>query len=121
MKLTLMVLMALLTSWSASANYCTKWTKVSGISCVFNGSSTDLWQRQCENVCHYRNYGAHCDLERFCHNDNPNQLQGSCTKWTKESGVTCYNPNTSNWEQKWSRACQTGLATTWCSDENPNR
>lgn len=120
MKFALMGLLMVIAAQVANAqNYCTEWSRISGLSCVFNGYSVDVWQRQCENPCGWRNYGPHCDLEQFCHSEDPKTLETSCTRWTKESGVTCQNPNTGDWEQKWGRACQNGLVTSWCSDIDP--
>lgn len=99
---------------------CSEWTRTSGATCTFAGDSAQVWQRQCENPCGLSAYGLGCDLVRFCHNEDPNILGNSCTKWSREPGTSCYSPNTNNWEQKWVRACQTGIATTWCSDEGPN-
>lgn len=121
MKVRSFVFFALLVAGTAFASNCTDWTRTSGVNCLFAGRTVDLWVRQCENPCGRRNYGAHCDLEDFCHNENPNFLETTCSEWTKEPGVTCRNPNTGDWEQRWTRSCQRGLETTWCSDTNPNK
>lgn len=105
---------------TAFAFKCTKWTQTRSTTCVFAGQSSNVWERQCENPCGWRDFGPHCDVERLCHPQDPNLFSSSCSEWTKLSGTTCRNPNTGDWEQKWERACQTGLATSWCSDEDPN-
>lgn len=115
------ILMTLLISSAQASNYyCTKWTKQNGVSCIFGGDRGSVWARQCENPCHYRNVGPHCDIEKVCSNVNPDTFENGCSRWVKERGVTCHNPSTGRWEQKWVRACEIGLATTWCSDEDPN-
>lgn len=119
---TLMISMLFVSSAFAQNYYCTEWTKQRSVSCVYAGRSADVWQRQCENPCRInREYGPHCDLERICVDVNPNELSTPCSPWVKESSTSCPNPNTGSFEQKWVRACQIGLATTWCSDKNPNR
>lgn len=101
--------------------YCSDWAEQGNLTCIHAGRSAKVWARQCENPCDFRNYGPHCDLDRMCLNENPNDLTTVCSRWVKESGMTCHNPNTGRWEQKWVRACQRGLAMTWCSDKDPNR
>lgn len=113
-------LMLVTSSALAQNYYCTEWTRQSGYSCVFAGRNAQVWGRQCENPCHYRNYGPQCDLVKLCFDKNPNDFVSGCSDWVKDSGVTCHNPSTGRWEQKWARVCDTGLGTTWCSDENPN-
>lgn len=100
--------------------YCSKWQKQRSMTCVYAGDAAHVWSRQCENPCHWRNYGPSCDIERLCLDEDPNDLVSECSVWKKESGITCNNPATGRWEQKWTRACQTGLRTSWCSDEDPN-
>ncbi len=120
----LLVLLALLSLQSVFAKpdyYCTKWTRQSGVSCVFGGRNADVWARQCENPCSFNNRDPQCDIDRLCLDLNPNDIQGACSAWVRESSMTCNNPNTGRWEQKWIRACQKGLATVWCSDEDPNQ
>lgn len=121
LKAFLAVILFTFTNVSFSQDYhCTSWSKRQGVSCIFAGNSASFWARQCENPCGWRNFGPHCDIERLCLDENPNRLAESCSAWKKERGVTCQNPATGDWEQKWVRGCQIGLATTWCSDENPN-
>lgn len=121
MKFTLLGLLILLGIQMANAQYyCSEWTRTPGNTCIFAGSNVQVWQRQCENPCGWRDHGPGCDLVSFCHEEDPNTLETSCTAWTRERGMTCFNPSTNNWEQKWIRACQVGLATTWCSEEDPN-
>lgn len=105
----------------AQNNFCTRWTKQANVSCIFSGKSASLWARQCENPCNRNYYGPYCDLTQICIDQDPNELNSYCSEWTEQSGHSCYNPNTNRWEQKWARACVAGYATTWCSDENPNR
>ena len=100
--------------------HCSQWKEQSGVSCIFAGERASVWVRQCENPCRWNNYGPTCDIERLCLDENPGKLQSTCSPWKKERGVTCHNPSTGDWEQKWSRGCQSGLATSWCSDENPD-
>lgn len=101
---------------------CTDWTQTKSVSCIFAGSFANLWQRQCLNPCGFRHGSNDCDNESICVDPktNPNNLSSHCTDWSKESSVTCLNPNTGDWEQKWVRACQTGVATSWCSDNKPD-
>lgn len=119
----LMLLLSIAAFQTAFAEeyFCTKWTKQSGLSCVFGGRSANVWARQCENPCSWNNHDPNCDIDRICHNENPNEFQSTCSEWVAERGVSCSNPNTSRWEQKWVRACQKGLVTIWCSDEDPNQ
>jgi hypothetical protein len=116
----LIALMFFSTSTFAQSYFCTEWTQLRSYSCIFAGRSAAVWARQCENVCQFRDYGPHCDLDRICSFEDPNQLSRPCTEWVKDYGTSCANPNTGRFEQKWVRACQIGLATTWCSDKNPN-
>lgn len=104
----------------AQEYFCTEWSE-QNFTCVYGGRSAKVWARQCENVCTYRNYGPQCDLDRICLDQNPNDLQSTCSRWVKESGMSCVNPNSGQFQQKWVRACQKGLAMTWCSNVNPNR
>jgi hypothetical protein len=101
--------------------YCSQWKKQQGLSCVHAGRRADVWARQCENPCRVSNYCPECDLERICLDEDPNLLTSQCSEWKKDSSISCHNPSTGRWEQKWVRACTTGLATSWCSDEDPNR
>jgi hypothetical protein len=111
---------------SASDYKCSEWTKRAGVSCVFAGSSADSWERQCENSC-WRgryglgNWGPECDLERVCSPEDPRKFQSVCSEWIEDASVTCRNPSTGDWEQKWARVCTVGVKETWCSDEDPNR
>ncbi len=101
---------------------CTDWTKTRNVSCVFAGDMADLWKRQCLEPCGYRSGSNGCANESICveRNINPNQLASNCTDWTQESGVTCLNVNSGDWEQRWVRACQAGfVALQWCSNERP--
>ena len=120
MKLFFLSIVFLCSSAYAN-NSCTDWTQTRGVSCVFAGDWGNLWQRQCLNPCHNRNSSYQCDKESICvdSHTNPNQLSSSCTDWTKDSGVSCLNVNTGNWEQRWIRACQTETATQWCSEDKP--
>lgn len=124
MKRLFLVSLFILLSFSqtlfANDYYCQKWGKAPSITCTFAGRNADVWERQCENPCSYQNYNPTCDVERICLNEDPNQLVTACSAWRKESSMTCLNRSTARWEQKWVRACQKGLATTWCSDEYPN-
>lgn len=115
-----LLVLTLSQSLFAEEYYCQKWGKASGITCVFAGRNADVWERQCENPCSYNNYNPNCDIERICLNEDPNYLTTACSPWKKESSMSCLNRSTARWEQKWVRACQKGLATTWCSDEDPN-
>jgi hypothetical protein len=119
----LFILVSLISFHSAFAEdyFCTKWTRQSSVTCTFAGRSVSVWARQCENPCNWNNHDPSCDIDRLCHNENPNEFESACSEWSKESSVTCNNPNTGRWEQKWVRACQKGLATIWCSDEDPNQ
>ncbi len=117
---SLFTLLTLTQSLFASDYYCQKWGKAPSVTCVFAGRSADVWERQCENPCNYRNFDPSCDMERVCLNEDPNLLTTACSAWKKESSMTCLNRSTARWEQKWVRVCQIGLATTWCSDEDPN-
>ena len=109
-----------------AANYsCTKWTKQNNISCSFGGDWAEVYARQCENPCGVwgfgnSNFGPHCDLLSICIDTDPNELTEDCSPWKKEDSVSCYNPNSNSFQQKWVRACTVGLADTWCSDKNPN-
>jgi hypothetical protein len=115
----LFVLSLALLSNAFAQNYCTEWTAQRHVSCVFMGNSATSWERQCENPCGWRDWGPHCQAETICMKGDPNELETPCTKWERYSGETCYNPGSGKWEQKWGRACQVGLRTTWCSDERP--
>lgn len=109
----------------ANANYyCTSWTEQSRVTCIFAGRSAKVYERQCENPCWYSNngnsnWGSHCDMEIICSPRPPNEFSGLCSDWVQESGVSCRNPNTDNFENKWVRACTVGLRTDWCSNERP--
>lgn len=124
--LTLVCLMFALNPIQNLMAECTDWTQTSGVSCIFAGGSGNLWERQCDDLCSIgrrgQGYGPQCNNETICmpSDSSPNQLSRACTDWVREGGVTCRNPNTGNWEQHWVRSCQTGLSTTWCSDEDPN-
>lgn len=117
---SLFVLLSISQSVFANEYRCQKWGKASGITCVFAGRNANVWERQCENPCTIRNFDPKCDLERICLDENPNELTSVCSEWKEESSMTCLNRSSGRWEQKWVRACQVGLATSWCSDENPN-
>ena len=105
----------------ADGGYCTEWTRRDSTTCIFAGKDGDVWERQCENPCHFREYGK-CDVEIICltPKEDPNHLTSMCTDWVLQRGTLCRNPNTDRLEKKWERACQKRLATTWCSNENPN-
>jgi len=124
MKL-LAIIFATLLSLSAMANYCSDWTETRGVSCIFNGRSANIYERQCENPCWMGtngrgNWGPTCDLEKICSPVAPSSFQGQCSDWYQDRSVTCRNPNTSRWESKWTRACTVGLKTEWCSNDRPD-
>ncbi len=121
MKLALFTLLILGQFAFAEEFFCTKWGRQQNLACVMAGRNADVWYRQCENPCTIYNYGPKCDLERMCSDVDPNELGQSCTPWKRESMSSCANPATGRWEQKWVRSCQVGLATSWCSDEDPNQ
>lgn len=104
----------------AQEYFCTEWSE-QNYSCDYGGRNAKVWARQCENVCTFQNYGSHCDINRLCYDQNPNDLKTACSRWVRVSSISCVNPNSGQFEQKWVRVCQKGLATTWCSDINPNR
>lgn len=109
----------------ASNGKCTEWTKTRGVSCIYAGRSANVYERQCENYCwrgrhNQGNWGPDCDRQRVCHFNDPDTFQDVCSEWIKQSGTSCRNPNTGDWEQKWVRACTVGLREDWCSDSNPN-
>lgn len=108
------------TSAFAQNYYCSDWARQNGYSCVFGGRNASVWERQCENPCGLRNQGPQCDVVKICFDKNPNEINSYCSEWVRESGVSCHNPMTGRWEQKWVRVCDIGLATSWCSDQNPN-
>ncbi len=131
MKNNLINLIALIfltfgTQGIASEYKCTEWKKQGGVSCVFAGRLADIYRRQCENACWYNsvtrhgNMGPDCDQERVCHTENPNSFLSECSEWVRVNGVTCFDPNTGSWEQKWRRACTVGVRESWCSRGNPN-
>ena len=109
-----------------SENYkCSDWSLQSGLSCVVAGHNAGLYARQCENPCWKNpngtgNWGPNCDKERICSLQHPNQFAGTCSQWIAERSITCYNPSTNRWEQKWVRSCTVGLVEDWCSDMDPN-
>ena len=120
------LLMTLFMSFSSSANFkCTDWTKTRGITCIFAGERANVYERQCENYCWYNsrtrqgNWGPDCDREKVCYPESPANFRGLCGPWIEHDGITCRNPNTGKWEQKWVRACTVGLKESWCSDEYP--
>lgn len=110
----------------ASEYKCSDWTKKRGVSCIFAGSSADVYERQCENSC-WRgrygrgNWGPDCDMEKVCSPSSPATFEGVCSEWTRNRSVSCRNPNTGDWEQRWVRVCTVGLKESWCSDADPNR
>lgn len=125
---TLIGLAMILIAFTASASdyKCSDWARKSGVTCIFAGSSADVWERQCENNC-WRgrygrgNWGPNCDMERVCSPESPKTFQSVCSEWVEHSSVSCRNPSTGDWEQKWVRVCTVGLKETWCSDDDPNR
>ena len=121
----LLQLLIVLPLGSAYAGKCTDWQKQDGTSCTLANESADVYKRQCENNCwkgrHGRgNWGPDCDQERLCSVEHPSTFKGLCSKWYKQSGTRCYNPNTQDWETKWERACTVGLKETWCSEDYPD-
>jgi hypothetical protein len=118
----LLILVSFISYHSAFADdyFCTEWTKLENISCVFANRFESVWVRKCENPCRANNNHPNCDIDRLCHYQNPNEFQGACSDWIKDELVSCHNPNTGRWEQKWIRACQKNLVTRWCSDNDPN-
>lgn len=119
MKNFTLSLIFILSSSIAQANECSSWTAVQSVSCVFQGSWAQVWSRSCQ-PCRVSDSNPVCNLERMCTNENPNELQGSCTTWMPERGTTCVNFENRRYEQKWVRACQTTLPTTKCTDQDPN-
>ncbi len=121
MKIILLALL-FLGSLAQAQTSCTDWTQARGVSCIFAGHSADLWKRQCLNPCRYQSGSSQCQNESICldRNLDPNRLSSNCTDWSAESGVTCQNVNTEQWEQRWVRACQGGYSTEqWCSNQRP--
>lgn len=122
----LILLLAMTSSVYASEYHCSEWTRRSGVSCVFAGEDADIYERQCENACwrnptnNTGNWGPNCDRTRLCFTENPENISANCSAWSRVHGVSCRNPNTDRWEQKWDRVCIVGLAESWCSDANPN-
>jgi hypothetical protein len=110
----------------ASEYKCTEWKAQRSTTCIFAGSRASVYKRQCENACWYNsrtrqgNMGAECDQEKVCHPSNPANFGDVCSEWIKVGGITCYDPNTESWEQKWQRACTIGIKEHWCSRANPN-
>ncbi len=120
----LILTLSTLTAFADPNPTCTAWTKQASVSCIFAGEFANIYRRQCENPCwqgsHNRgNLGPDCDQESLCHFDNPETFDGPCSAWTKSSGVTCYDPNSQSWEQRWERACTNGLRQEWCSRDTP--
>lgn len=114
-----------LPSLAQNASSCTAWTEQRGVSCIFAGDTAHIYKRQCANPCwqnpHGRgNLGQGCEQESICHFNNPDTFSGACSEWVKLDSVTCYDPNSQDWEQRWERACTNGLATSWCSPEAPS-
>ena len=121
MKKMILILILLTLDTTAFA-YCTNWTQTHGTSCVFNSNFGSLWERQCTETCQYHGMTTNCNYETFCAAGdlNPNQMQSSCTDWVAQSGTSCRNPNSGDWEQSWIRSCQTNYKTEWCSKQKPN-
>lgn len=123
---TALILLSFGSNAEASNYKCTEWEKQDSVSCIFAGKSANIYKRQCENACWYNpvtrrgNMGPNCDQERVCHPENPETFSSECSEWVKVRGVTCYDPNTQDWEQKWQRACTVGIKESWCSRANPN-
>ena len=120
----LIVALSAITIFAGETYKCTAWTKQDGVSCIFAGEEANIFKRQCENPCHQDrsgngNMGPNCDMEDLCHFNDPSTFNGVCSDWTPVSGVTCYDPNSQSWEQKWVRSCTVGLRDTWCSREIP--
>lgn len=125
-KLSFILVFLFSVSALAESHKCTEWTRTSGVSCVFAGSSASVYERQCENPC-FRlprnrggNWGPDCQKERVCSDKDPRNFTSVCSEWVRVSGVTCRNPNTGDWEDQWKRVCTVGLKERWCSDEDPN-
>lgn len=103
---------------------CTPWVKQSGITCTFGNTSAFAWNRKCDTACWGNwvgggNWGPDCDREELCSPVNPDEFRGECGEWTRQSGVSCQNPKTGDWEQAWNRACKTGESELACSKETP--
>lgn len=99
---------------------CSAWTEQESVVCIFAGETANLYRRQCENPCLLGYPGQACDQEQVCHFDNPDDFRTVCSEWVQESNMTCYNPNSNSFEQRWVRACTVGLRESWCSDVDPN-
>ncbi len=104
---------------------CTHWTAQNGISCLMAGSFAPIYARQCENPCWKNsngggNWGPNCDMEQVCSLKHPGSFTGKCSEWIAERSLSCFNPSTNKWEQRWVRACTVGLREDWCSDTDPN-
>lgn len=89
---------------------CTSWQKQQNLSCVFAGQFADVYERQC---------ASHYGKERLCHFNDPATFNGVCSEWTAESGISCYNPNTQSWDQKWVRSCTVYAKESACSAVAP--
>lgn len=95
---------------NASEGYCSAWEKRRGYSCIFAGSSGDIWVRQCFHKD---------DLQKVCTKTNPNQFVNGCSQWVKAGGVSCSNGV--DFVQKWVRACDhKDLRQQICTDDDPN-
>lgn len=102
---------------------CSPWT-TDGSTCLFAGKDANSYTRKCSNECwvqeRRRNWGPHCNMETACFFKNPDSFSAICSAWTPESGVTCENPETHDWEQMWERVCKNGLEMKYCNRTNPN-
>ena len=122
LKLFALILITL-TSLNAQSACSTNWEKKEGTTCVFAGNDANSYTRECSNTCwirrNRRNWGPHCNVDAICFPKNPAELKSVCSKWYQESGVTCLNSGSGDWEQKWVRVCTRGFQLEACSKKYP--
>ena len=124
-KIISIVITVLCVAQLSFAGECTPWKEQSGTSCTLANERGSVYRRQCENNCwrgrngRRGNWGPNCDQEKICSVEHPDTFKGVCGPWYEQSGTSCYNPNTEEWETKWERACTVGLKEHWCSDKYP--
>lgn len=112
---------------TASENTCTEWQKQSGVSCIWLGSSADVYRRDCTNTCYRqriprRTNMPNCDRAYFCHPQvHPADMNTTCTKWEANRSVSCKAEDTGRFNGKsWRRSCLRGVEQVKCSKRNPN-
>jgi hypothetical protein len=127
MKLVLLASVIIFGSLAANAanDHCSSWSKVRGVTCIFNGDDASFWKRTCtdENLkCKDPDYyTTPCDAEEICVDKkiNPNLITTVCTDWVLDDSVTCVDDGDST--KVWRRACQMAwVPTSACQNAKPD-